>query len=92
MKKTNGITGPSNGVPNLLSYGEFLSASLSCTFRKYRRIPPLLTKEFLKDPTEPAVQRYLVCPCELRVGQFRWFRIGMGLTCRDSDTTLQKRE
>ena len=30
----NGITGPSNGVPNLLSYGDVLSLSCPCLFRK----------------------------------------------------------
>ena len=29
----NSITGPSNGVPNLVSYGDVQSASLSCMFR-----------------------------------------------------------
>ena len=30
----HGITGPSKGVPLLLSYGDFLSASVSYLFRK----------------------------------------------------------
>ena len=33
----NGFTGPSNGVPNLVSYCDFLSASLSCMFRKEQK-------------------------------------------------------
>ena len=50
----SGISGPSNGVPRLVSYGNLLSASLSCMFRKMTQAfrcfsPPL----FSRNPTEP---------------------------------------
>ena len=39
----------------------------------------------------PDVPRYLILPYGLRSQRFRWFLIGMGVTCRDSNTSLHKR-
>ena len=46
----NDIIGPSNGLPHHLSDGDFVSAGVSCMFRK-QSIPSLLPTTFLKDPT-----------------------------------------
>ena len=53
-------------VPNLLSYGDFLSASLSCVcFANDRSIPSLLPTTFLKE-TETEVPRSLLLLYGLR--------------------------
>ena len=73
-----GITAPSNGVPDLLSCGGFLSSSVSCMFRQKQK-HSIAPQHFLKDPTEPEVQSYLLRARGLRVRQSRWFLMGMGL-------------
>ena len=54
------ITGPSNGVPNLLSYGDFSVCQfvLYVSLAKRRSIPLFLTTTFLQDPTETEEKRY----------------------------------
>ena len=47
---------------------------------------------FLRDLAVPEEQRCLLWTCELPFRQFRWFLIGMELTCRDTNISLHKRE
>ena len=74
------------------SYGDFtfcLPVCLVCVAIN-RSIPSLLSTTFLKDPAELAEQRYLLLLYGLHFRHFRRFQIGMGFTCRDSITRLQK--
>ena len=64
-----------NGVPNFISYGDVLSASLSWKFRnETEAIQCLFPPLFLKDPTSPEVQRYLqqVSLCLCPVDRCQW--------------------
>ena len=55
-------------------------------FGNTRRIP-FVFPTFLNAPTEPEEQRYLLLLYGLRVRQFCWFLIGVGLICCDSNIT-----
>ena len=57
-----------------------------------RIISFLPSATFLKDPTEPEEQTYLLLLYGLRFRQLRGFLIGMELTCRDSNTSVHKHE
>ena len=46
----------------------------------------------LKDPIEPEEQKYLHLLYGLRVRHFRCCLSGVGLTCRDSNTSRHKHE
>ena len=90
----SGITGLSNGVPNIPSYGDFLSASLSCTYRKKKQKHSSASllhfserPDWTRRAEEPSFSLH-----ESLLRQFHLFLIGMELTCRDSNTSPHKRE
>ena len=63
-------------------------------FANNRSIPSLFSATFLKDPTEPEEQKYLLFILRTAFSRLRWFLIGMGgggrVIFRDSNTSLHK--